>query len=292
MNRREFIQRAIAASSASPFLRSTEARSKGVKWQIGCFNRPWTKWSFDQTLREINAAGFKTTGLLTRTKEEPFIGVDANPEYLEGLKKRIRESGLTANMGALRSRHDIPPEDSIREVRKQIDNARFLSLKYVLSFGADKPEEFAHYAKVMRDAAAYAQDKNIRLAMKPHGGISGASDEILRAITEVNHRNFSIWYDAGNIIYYTGKDPVAEIDPIAQHITGFCAKDCGELKGDVMIQFGAGKVDFANVFKKLKSAGFNGPVMVECSKVGRTAAETSGYASANREFLERILTTT
>ncbi|MEK6285015.1 MAG: sugar phosphate isomerase/epimerase [Acidobacteriota bacterium] len=292
MNRREFIQQALVLSTATTILRSNDALAKGVKWPIGCFNRPWTKWPFDQTLKEIKAAGFKTMGLLTRTKEEPFIGVDATAEYLEGLKKRIGASGLTSNMGALRSRHDIPLEDSIREVRKQIDNARFLSLKYVLSFGADKPEEFAHYAKVMSDAAAYAQDKTIRLAMKPHGGISGASDEILRVIREVNHRNFSIWYDAGNIIYYTGKDPVAEIDPLAQHITGFCAKDCGELKGDVMIQFGAGKVDFAAVFKKLKSAGFNGPVMVECSKVGRTAEETTGYAAANREFLERILTTT
>ena len=290
MNRREFIQDAIAASTATTLLSSTEALAKGARWQIGCFNRPWTKWSFDQTLKEIKAAGFKTTGLLTRTKEEPFIGADATPEYLAGLKSRIAASGLSANMGALRSRHDIPLEDSIREVRKQIDNARFLSLKYVLSFGSDKAEEFAHYAKVMSDAAAYAQDKGIKLAMKPHGGISGASDEILRVIKAVNHRNFSIWYDAGNIIYYTGKDPVAEIDPIAQHITGFCAKDCGEIKGDVMIQFGAGKVDFPSLFKKLKSAGFNGPLMVECCKVGQTAEETTANANKNREFLERVLT--
>lgn len=289
MNRREFIQRAIVASSASTLLSSAEARSKGVKWQIGCFNRPWTKWSFDQTLKEIKAAGFKTTGLLTRTKEEPFIAADATPEYLDGLKKRIAVSGLTAYMGALRSRHDIPLEDSVREVRKQIDNARFLSLKYVLSFGADKPEEFYHYTTVMSDAAAYAREKGIKLAMKPHGGISGASDEILRVIKTVNDRNFSIWYDAGNIIYYTGKDPVAEIDPIAKHITGFCAKDCGALKGDVMIQFGSGKVDFTAVFKKLKSAGFDGPVMVECCKVGQTPEETMANARANREFLERVL---
>lgn len=268
---------------------SGEAEAKGVKWQIGCFNRPWTKWSFDQTLKEIKAAGYKTTGLLSRTKEEPFISADATAEYLQGLKKRIAVSGLAANMGALRSRHDIALEDSIREVRKQIDNARFLSLKYVMSFGADKPEEFAHYFKVMSDAAAYAQDKRIRLVMKPHGGISGSSAEILRVIKEVNHRNFSIWYDAGNIIYYTGKDPVAEIDPIAQHISGFCAKDCGEAKGDVMIQFGAGKVDFPAVFKKLKSAGFNGPVMVECCKVGQTPEETTANARANREFLEKVL---
>ena len=289
MNRREFIRQGIFASTASTILSSTQALVKGVKWHIGCFNRPWTKWTFDQTLKEIKAAGFKTTGLLTRTKEEPFIGADATPEYLAGLKKRIAASGLSANMGALRSRHDIPLEDSTREVRKQIDNARFLSLKYVLSFGADKPEEFAHYAKVMSDAAAYAQDKGIKLAMKPHGGISGSSGEILRVIKEVNHRNFSIWYDAGNIIYYTGKDPVAEIDPIAQHITGFCAKDCGGPKGDVMIQFGSGKVDFTAVFKKLRSAGFDGPVMVECCKVGQTPEETMANARANREFLERVL---
>ena len=289
MNRREFIRSAVIAGTAGTFMGSEAATAKGVQWQIGCFNRPWTKWSFDQTLHAIKTAGFKTTGLLTRTREEPFIAADAMAEYIEALGKRIAANELAANMGALRSRHDIPLEDSIREVRKQIDNARLLKLKYVLSFGADKPEEYAHYFKVMSDAAAYAGDKGIRLAMKPHGGISGASDEILQVIKNVNHANFSIWYDAGNIIYYTGKDPVAEIDPIARYVTGFCAKDCAEPKGDVMIQFGTGKVDFGAVFKKLKSAGFDGPVMVECCKVGRTPEETTGYARANREFLERVM---
>jgi len=287
MNRRKFIQQTALVTAATAALEFT-AEAK-VNWPIGCFNRPWTKWSFDQTLKEIKAAGYKSTGLLSRTREEPFISVDATPEYLENLKKRIAASGLVANMGALRSRHNIPLEDSVREVRKQIDNAKSLSLKYALSFGADNPEQFSHYFKVMSDAAAYAQEKGVKLVMKPHGGISGSAEEILRVIKEVKHRNFSIWYDAGNIIHYTGKDPVAEIEPIARHITGFCAKDCGELKGDVMLQFGEGKVDFAAVFKKLKAGGFNGPVMVECCKVGATPEETTANARANREFLEKIL---
>jgi sugar phosphate isomerase/epimerase len=287
MNRRTFIQQtALVAAGAATMNFTAKAKAN---WPIGCFNRPWTKWSFDETLKQIKAAGYKSTGLLSRTREEPFISVDATPEYLENLKKRLAASGLATNMGALRSRHNIPHEDSVREVRKQIDNARFLSLKYVLSFGADNPEQFAHYYKVMSDAAAYAQDKGVKLVMKPHGGISGSSEEILRVIKEVNHKNFSIWYDAGNIIHYTGKDPVAEIEPIARHITGFCAKDCGELKGDVMLQFGEGKVDFAAVFKKLEAGGFNGPVMVECCKIGATPEETTANARANREFLEKLL---
>jgi sugar phosphate isomerase/epimerase len=106
---------------------------------------------------------------------------------------------------------------------------------------------------------------------------------------KVGHPNFRIWYDAGNIIYYTGKDPLEELKPIVRHVSGFCAKDCAEPKGEVMIQFGTGRVDFAGVFKVLKSAGFEGPIMVECCAVGETAQATGQNARANREFLEKVL---
>ena len=280
MNRREFLQLGVTVPLA---LRPS------VHWPIGCFNRPWTTWTFDETLKQIKAAGYQTTGLLTRTKDEPFIGADATPEYLVGLKQRIAASGLRANMGALRSRHDIALDESIKEVRQQIENAETLQLASLLTFGVDKPEEYAHYYRVMSDAAAYAQQRGIKLVMKPHGGSSGAADEIVTVMRAVRHPNFRIWYDAGNIIYYTGKDPVEELKPIAQHVTGFCAKDCGAVKGDVMIQFGAGKVNFAAVFGTLKAAGFDGPVMVECCKVGATAEETMANARANRTFLENVL---
>ena len=260
-----------------------------VQWPIGCFNRPWTTWSFDDALKQIKAAGYQITGLLTRTRDEPFIGADATPEYLAKLKQRIAWSELKANMAALRSRHNIPLDESIKEVRTQIENAEALALTYLLTFGVDKPEEYDHYYKVMTDAAAYSAERRIKLVIKPHGGSSGASDDIMAVLKAVKHQNFKIWYDAGNIIYYTGKDPIEELKPIAQHVTGFCAKDCAAVKSDVMIQFGAGKVDFAGVFGTLKAAGFNGPIMVECCKVGATAEETMANARANRTFLENIL---
>ena len=291
MNRRQFLHHVTVAAATAGFS-LTEAqiaeKAKGVNWPIGCFNRPWAKWSFDEALDGIKAAGYKLTGLLTRTKQEPFIGSDATPEYLDGLKKRIAARGLTANMGALRSKHEISVEDSIRDLRRQIDNARRLSLQYLLSFGVDQPTQYDHYYRVMADAAAYAQERGLKLVLKPHGGGSGAAEEILRCIERVKHPNFKIWYDAGNIIYYTGKDPVAELEPIAQYVTGFCAKDCREPKGEVMIQFGTGKVDFKTIFSKSKAAGFNGPVMVECCALGQTPAEVTANARANREFLEKV----
>src|SRR5438874_12930903 len=112
MNRREFLQHSIVGSAAITL------GAAGVRWPIGCFNRPWTAWSFDDALKQIKAAGYQTMGLLTRTRDEPFIGAEAAPEYLAALKQRIARSGLKANMAALRSRHDIPLEDSIKETRK------------------------------------------------------------------------------------------------------------------------------------------------------------------------------
>lgn len=291
--RREFICDSATVLAGTAMLADAPSLLAGVApavtWPIGCFNRPWTKWTYAETLKAIKSAGYSITGLLTRTKEDPFIGAEATPEYLDGLKRTLAASGLTANLGALRSRHDIPIEDTIKGLHKEIDNAAFLGLKYVITFGIDRPEQFDHYFKSMADAAAYGAEKGVQVVMKPHGGSSGASDEIIAAMKKVGHPNFKIWYDAGNIIYYMGKDPVEELKPIVQYVTGFCAKDCAEPKGDVMIQFGTGKVDFAGVFTVLKSAGFNGPIMVECCAVGDTPEATAANARANREFLEKVL---
>ena len=77
--------------------------------------------------------------------------------------------------------------------------------------------------------------------------------------------------------------------PALHRRPGFCAKDCAAPKAEVMSQFGTGKVDFKAVFAKLKSAGFNGPIMVEGVQVGANAEETTANARANREYLEKAL---
>jgi sugar phosphate isomerase/epimerase len=192
-------------------------------------------------------------------------------------------------MSAIHFRPRASVSDNINEVRKQIDNAARLELRFLLTFGVDEPEHYEDFYRLMADAAAQGEKHHLQICLKPHGGGSGASEEILRCLEKVAHPNFRIWYDAGNIIYYTGKDPVAELEPISKYVTGFCAKDCAEPKGEVMSQFGTGKVDFKSVFAKLKSAGFNGPIMVEGVRVGATPEETTANARANREFLERVL---
>lgn len=297
MNRRKFLQTTAMAATATaalnlPVTNARAENAKGVHWLIGCYNRPWVDvqagWTMDTALTGIKSAGYDTMGLLTPFKGEAFIGADATPEYLASLKEKIAKHQLNAIMGAIHTKPRLSVDDSIKDVRQQIDNAKALDLKWLLTFGTDKPEDYESYYKVMADAAPYAQERGMKLVLKPHGGGSGASEEIIRCMAKVNQPNFKIWYDAGNIIYYTGKDPLEQLKPIVQHVTGFCAKDCSGEKGDVWLEFGTGKVDFRAVFAMLKSAGFDGPVMVECCKKGKTAEETTAGAQKNREFLEKL----
>jgi sugar phosphate isomerase/epimerase len=301
-SRRTFIKSG-AAATVTAATNLMGAAGTGVSWPIGCFNRPWMQkfgqqpqpvaipqpanWGLDVALKGVREAGYAVVGLLTNMPEEPFVGAAASDTYLADLKKRVAAADLTATMGSLRLDFSLSLPDAIQQTRRQIEHARFLNLEWLLTFGADHEEDYEKYYRMMADAADYAQERKIKLVLKPHGGGSGASEEILRCLKEVNRPNFKIWYDPGNIIYYTGKDPVEELKPIAAHVTGVCAKDCAKAKGDVMIQFGTGTVDFLGVYAELKKAGFSGPTFVECAG-GRTFEEVTSGARANRIFLEKV----
>ncbi len=302
MSRRTFFKGAAATAGAVVNVFDASAAS-GVSWPIGCFNRPWMQkfgsalqpasvpqpanWGLDIALAGIKEAGYTFMGLLTPMPGEPFLAADAGADYLPRLKQRLAEAGLVATMGSLRINFEKSQEDVVQQIRRQIDHAQFLNLEWLLTFGVDKAEDYQMYYKAMTEAADYAQERKLKLVLKPHGGGSGSSAEILRCLKEIDRPNFKIWYDAGNIIYYTGKDPIEELKPIVQYVTGFCAKDCPGKTGDVMIEFGTGKVDFQGVYKELKKAGFSGPTFVECAG-GKTLAEVTAGARANRLFLESV----
>src|SRR5262245_19130038 len=163
MNRREFIHTtaiAAAISSIAPFANAADSQEKpsgGVNWPIGRFNRPWAgdkkNWGYDVALDGIKAAGYKLTGLLTRTAGQPLAGSDATPEYLADLKKKISARGLGLIMAAVRTKDELPLDGQIKDMRKQIDNSKFLEVQFLLTFGVNKSEHYENYYSLMRDAA-------------------------------------------------------------------------------------------------------------------------------------------
>ena len=267
---------------------TTTAANDPKRWVVGCFNRPWSRLTYDEALSGTREAGYKVTGLLTPHPKDAFLSPNSSVEYVDGLATRMQKEHLKCNMTSLRFSGAAPYAQSLESLQKQLDYAGRLNLQYAMTFGVDKPDHFETFYLLMSELAPYAEARKVQLVMKPHGGNTGASEEILRCMGKVNHPNFRVWYDAGNIIHYTGKDPIEELKPVVKYVSGFCAKDCAKKASDVMIQFGTGAVDFKGVFRTLKAGGFNGPIMVEgCA--GKAYAEITANARENRLFLERTL---
>jgi len=278
---------ATAAYATSSNLAFGADDPDSTPWQIGCFNRPWGKWSYDEALEEIQSAGFTTTGLVGRHQKEPedLLSADTSPDYLDALRDRIAQRDLKPIIAWIYGPKAKEQKDAVSELKKLTDNAARLGLEFLLSGGPRRNETVEYYSSVIGEVTAYAADKGVKIAMKPHGG-DGA--EIIRCIELVNHPNFSIWYDAGNIVYYTGGDPVKELENIASQVTGFCAKDCAGKESPVMIQFGTGKANFAEVFQVLKNANFKGPVMIECTGEPESPQDATRMAVENRDFLKKV----
>jgi len=148
----------------------------------------------------------------------------------------------------------------------------------------------------------------VQLVIKPHDALNYTACELLGWVRQVNHPNFRLFWDPGNVIYYTGKNPVNQLDIVLPYVTGLVGKDCsgpaqeerragdppfGQKSnsglGEVRMQFGVGKVDFVGIFRKLKSVGFKGPIYVEGTLAADTLEGTIANARANREYLIKVM---
>ena len=154
-----------------------------------------------------------------------------------------------------------------------IANAQTLGQKFALNLGIEDEERWVDWCKVLSDAAAFGKERGVQVVVKHHHGLNNTSHGSVAWIKQVNHPNFGVFFDPGNVVYYTGKDPVKQLEIIGPHVIGVVAKDCsaphfmeravgdppfgtkvaGAGNPEVMIQFGTGKVDFPGFFKRLKS---------------------------------------
>ncbi|MHC4229881.1 MAG: sugar phosphate isomerase/epimerase family protein, partial [Planctomycetota bacterium] len=102
-------------------------------------------------------------------------------------------------------------------------------------------------------------------------------------------KNFRIWYDPGNIYYYSEArlDPVTDAATVDGLVVGMCIKDYKHPK-NVAVTPGTGMVDFPAVLARLKQGGFTGgPLVVECLEPG-DLEHTLAEAKKTREFLEEL----
>ncbi len=272
VSRREFLARAGGSAVLAASASSWAAEQSAGAWQIGCYIRPWNKFEHDVALDAIAEAGFKYTGLLTTKSPNRFgLTVATTPEEAAAIGEECKKRGL-----ALPSAYggEIPVAQSLEAgiagMHRLVDNCVAAGVSNLMMGGVGTPELAEVYYKAIGESCAYAEEKGIGISVKPHGGTNSTGPQCRAVIEKVNQKNFRLWYDPGNIYFYSdGKlNPVDDAATVDGLVVGMSVKDYREPK-TVDVTPGTGMVDFPKVLARLKQGGFtSGPLIVECLTPG------------------------
>jgi sugar phosphate isomerase/epimerase len=290
--RREFFRAAAAcgiAMAARPLMASAGDDESG--YQLGCYTRPWDEFDYRVALDGIAEAGYKYAGIMTaKCKTWVLIHVNSPPEEVAVIAEEVKKRGLrTLSIygGGFPVSESV--EAGIAELTKLIDHSVICGCPNLMLGGTEDEKLVQPYYKVIAECCDYAASKGVGLSIKPHGGQNATGPQCRAMLDLVGNRNFRLWYDPGNIYYYSdGKlDPVDDSKTVDGLVVGMSVKDFKPPK-EVLVTPGSGQVDFPKVFANLRNGGFTrGPLIVECLDRG-DAAKVTTEAGKVRLFLASL----
>lgn len=308
--RREFLGRALGAGIAgvaAPHLLTARAhasaKANAGEYEIGIYTRPWDKYDYRVALDAIAEASFKHAGLMTTTMPSGRLVISTATSEEEAVKvgEEVKKRGLDVQSvygGGIRVSKSL--EDGIADVRKLIDNCAAAGAKSLLMGGIGNEKLYQRYYKAIAECCDYAAEKGLPITVKPHGGLNATGPQCRKCIEMVGHKNFSLWYDPGNVFFYSN----GELDPVDDAATvnglvkvGMCIKDFdmvvkdGKPTRDVWVTPGTGRVDFPKVLKILRKGGLtSGYLVIECVARGDGELPTIlAEAKKARKYMEDVV---
>jgi sugar phosphate isomerase/epimerase len=293
MTRRKFLS-VTASVGVTGSLVSWDARAAaGGGYQIGCYTRPWDQFDYRVALDGIAEAGFKYAGLMTaKSKSWVVINVDSTPEEVAAVAAEVKRRGLrTLSIYAGEFPVAKSVEAGVAGLRRLVDHCVLCHCPNLMLAGTADEKLFESYYKVVAECCDYAASKGVGLSVKPHGGRNATGQQCRAAIEKVGHRNFRLWYDPGNILYYSdGKlDPVDDSATVNGLVAGMSVKDFKPPR-EVFLTPGTGQVNFKEIMARLRKGGFvSGPLIVECLRRDEDAARITAEAKKARLFLEELV---
>lgn len=254
---------------------------------LGCTTRPYGELALDDICARIADAGYTDVALFGNA-----FYARADHRETQRVRDIVQQAGLAPSMLLNNVRIQDGLETALAAYRQVIDNAAILGATWVLDTGTGAVELCEDYMALLDRVLPYAAEAQVRITLKPHGGITLTTDDLIAAHRRLDHPAFGISYDPGNIIYYSvgAERPEMHVDAVAPLVTTCIIKDCVVRDGrpDVMVTPGEGWVDFRRVLSSLLGAGFDGPLYVECVG-GGTLEAIDANVRRTYHFLRDIL---
>jgi sugar phosphate isomerase/epimerase len=287
LDRRAFLG-SVAAALCAPMARAASPAA----YTLGCYTRPWDRHDLPVALDGVAEAGFRHVGLMSAGGNvRILISSKITPAATAEIHREVERRGLDVISVYGTFEMTDAADTAAANLKRLLDRCAEVHTPGLLLGGISKPAELEPYCRAIAASAEHATSLGITMSVKPHGGQNANGDQCRQMIERVNHPAFRLWYDPGNIFYYSEgalspSDDAATVDGL---VVGVSIKDFLPPK-DVMVTPGTGRVDFPVVLRRLRAGGFrSGPLLVECVRPGATPTETTAEARRAREFVESVL---
>lgn len=209
---------------------------------------------FVDTARDLGMDGVELTAYYFPTTER---------DYLNRLKRYVHEQGLAVSGTAIGTDFAQPDAakraEHVQMTRDWVDHSVVLGAPTLRVFagpvheGSSEEEAFGWTVACLREAAAYAEERGVLLALENHGGITGTADQALRLLDAVGSDWLGLNLDFGN---FSG-------DAYAQFARCAPCAVAAHAKVTFNGPNGRERVDYARVRRIVEDAGYRGFIAIE-----------------------------
>jgi sugar phosphate isomerase/epimerase len=220
----------------------------------------------DSALEGLAAAGY--TGCEIGAVKGWFEHIDpdtASDRDIAAVESKLKQVGLKPI--SLSGHTQLQTAEGKERFRRAIDIAAGLGMSIVNTFTGDAETEAdreAYFTNVA-DLCDYAARLGLRIGMETDSNMlptAAVGVAILDRIDRPDTLGFN--YDPGNVVYYTGADPVKDIEIALPRMVHFHLKD--KIGGKGVFNFpppGDGELDLAAMLSLAAEAGYSGPISAE-----------------------------
>ena len=205
---------------------------------------------------------------------------------LPAVQAALAETGLPVGVYSVANNFVLPDEAAraaqVGVIRDGVDNAVHFGAKTVRVFAGDIKPGFTYEQCLLwiiaglKEAAAYAYDQGVTLALENHGKLAGRSDQVQTILNAVASPALKANPDTGNflLVHQASHTAVAELATraamchfkdfrvVPDNYAGFAYTGTEGLKF-AGTAIGEGEVDLPDCVSSLRQAGFDGWLNIE-----------------------------
>jgi L-ribulose-5-phosphate 3-epimerase len=223
-------------------------------------------YSIDQALEGLAEAGYRACEIGAVKGWFEHIDPDTvSDAEIARIGRKLADLGITPV--SLSGHAQLQTEEGAARFARAIDIAAALGMEVVNTYTGDatSEEERAAYFRNVAALCDRAAEHGLKIGMETDSNMLPTAEigvAILDRIDRPEVLGFN--YDPGNVVYYTGADPMTDVAFALPRLVHFHFKD--KIGGKGVFNFpppGDGELDMTGLLRILDEAGYAGPISAE-----------------------------